>query len=104
GNKGSHKGKTRKLRKEVLFFNIKAPLSNVLCYHHPAVLPQKIPQGRGQRPWLHTREGLSVDEHSDRIITKELIGEYFVVVKKKFSMLTPGDIKGYTKAAFEQIN
>ena len=44
-----------------------------------------------ERPWLHTREGLSVDEHSDRIITKELIGEYFFAVKKKFSMLTPGD-------------
>ncbi len=57
-----------------------------------------------ERPWLHTREGLSVDEHSDRIITKELIGEFFAAVKKKFSMLTPGDIKGYTKAAFEQTN
>jgi len=34
---------------------------------------------------------------------KELIGEYFIAVKEKHRMLTPGDIEGYSKAMFEQI-
>lgn len=57
-----------------------------------------------EKPWLHTRDGLPVDAHSDRIIFKGLIGEYFIAVKEKFCMLTPGDIEGYSKAFFEQIN
>ncbi|HBR29084.1 MAG TPA: hypothetical protein DD734_04890 [Firmicutes bacterium] len=57
-----------------------------------------------ERPWLHTRDGLPVDVQSNRIISKELIGEYFVAVKEKFCMLTPGDIIEYSKSIFEQIN
>lgn len=57
-----------------------------------------------EKPWLHTRDGLPVDVHSNRIIPKKLIGEYFVAVKEKFRMLTPGDIEVYSKAIFEQIN
>mgnify|MGYP000854485270 FL=1 len=55
-------------------------------------------------PWLHTRNGLPANAHSDRIISKELIGNYFTAVKQKFCMLTPGDIENYSKAVFEQIN
>ncbi|MBP3040620.1 SocA family protein [Bacillaceae bacterium Marseille-Q3522] len=57
-----------------------------------------------EMPWLHTRNGLPMDAHSDRIISKELIGKYFMIVKEKFCMLTPGDIESYSKAIFEQIN
>ena len=57
-----------------------------------------------EKPWRHTRGDLPVDEHSDRIIPKELIGEYFVAVKEKYKMLTPGDIEAYSKAIFEEIN
>jgi len=57
-----------------------------------------------ERPWLHTRDGLPVDAQSDQIVSKEQIGKYFVAVKEKFRMLTPGDIEGYSKAIFEQIN
>jgi putative zinc finger/helix-turn-helix YgiT family protein len=57
-----------------------------------------------ETPWLHTRSGLSVDAHCDRIIGKELIGNYFMAVKAKFCMLTPGDIENYSKNIFEQIN
>jgi len=45
-----------------------------------------------------------VDAHYNRVIPKELIGKYFVAVKEKFNMLTPGDIEVYSKAIFEQIN
>lgn len=57
-----------------------------------------------EKPWLSTRDGLPVDAHSDRIIDKELIGEYFNAVKVKYSMLTPGDIESYSKVIFEQNN
>lgn len=57
-----------------------------------------------EKPWLNTRKGLSVYAHSDRIIDKELIGEYFKAVKEKHDMLTPGDIESYSKEFFQQIN
>jgi len=57
-----------------------------------------------EEPWRRTRGDLPVDAHSNRIIPKELIGEYFVAVKEKYCMLTPGDIEEYSKDLFEQIN
>ena len=57
-----------------------------------------------EEPWRRTRVGLPVDAHSNLVIPKELIGKYFVAVKEKFNMLTPGDIEVYSKAIFEQIN
>jgi len=57
-----------------------------------------------EKPWRHTRCGLPVDAHSNRIISKELLGEYFIAVKEKFCMLNPGDIGEYSQAIFEQIN
>ncbi len=55
-------------------------------------------------PWLKTRDGLPIDAHSNDIITKDLIGKYFCAVKKKFCMLTPGDIEVYVNKIFNQIN
>jgi len=40
---------------------------------------------------------------SDKIISKDLIGEYFSTVKRKYNMLSPADIKEYAKGKFEQI-
>jgi len=56
-----------------------------------------------EKPWLVTRGNLPVDEPSDKVISKELIGSYFTAVKKKYNMLNPGDIEEYSKAIFEQI-
>lgn len=33
-----------------------------------------------------------------------MVSEYFVDVKEKLCMLTPGDMKEYSKAVFDQIN
>ncbi|MFA5576911.1 MAG: type II TA system antitoxin MqsA family protein [Tissierellaceae bacterium] len=55
-------------------------------------------------PWLKTREGLSAEAHSNRIIDKELIGSYFVAIKGKYNMLKPSDIENYAKDLFKQIN
>ncbi|MCK9471899.1 MAG: DUF4065 domain-containing protein [Bacilli bacterium] len=57
-----------------------------------------------EEPWLRTRKGLSAEFHSERIIEKELIGEYFKAIKEKYNMLTPGDIESYSKERFKQIN
>lgn len=57
-----------------------------------------------ETPWLHTRDGLPVNMNSNRIISKELIGKYFLEVKEKFCMLNPGDIEAYSKDIFKKIN
>ena len=57
-----------------------------------------------EMPWLKTRGNLPADEHSDRIINKELIGEYFVAVKQKYDMQVPYDIENYSKVMFTRIS
>ena len=51
-------------------------------------------------PWLKTRGNLSAEAHSNRIISKETIGEYFTAVKHKYNMLVPDDIENYAKVMF----
>jgi putative zinc finger/helix-turn-helix YgiT family protein len=53
-----------------------------------------------ETPWLKTRGNLSADTHSERIITKKLIGEYFIAVKQKYDMLAPNDIATYAQSLF----
>ena len=55
-------------------------------------------------PWLNTRRDLPAAVASDRIIEKQLIGDYFLAVKKKYDMLEPSDIMNYSKRMFEKIN
>lgn len=57
-----------------------------------------------EEPWLKTREGLSAEAHSDRIIDRGLIGNYFIAIKEKYNMLTPSDIENYAQDLFKQIN
>ena len=56
-----------------------------------------------ETPWLKTRGNLTIDVQSNRIISKDLIAEYFNAVKVKYVMLTPNDISTYTKALFGQL-
>lgn len=53
-------------------------------------------------PWLKTRGKLSADAHSNRIIGKKIIGEYFIAVKQKYNMLTPNDIENYAQVMFNR--
>lgn len=55
-----------------------------------------------EMPWLKTRGNLLAEAHSNRIISKETIGEYFTAVKQKYNMLVPDDIENYTKVMFER--
>lgn len=55
-----------------------------------------------EMPWLKTRGNLPADAHSNRIISKELIGEYFIAVKQKYNMLVPDDVEHYTRVMFDR--
>lgn len=55
-----------------------------------------------EMPWIKTRCNLSADAHSNRIISKETIGEYFTAVKQKYNMLTPNDIENYAQVMFSR--
>ncbi len=56
-----------------------------------------------ETPWVSARLGISPEVSSDRIISKQAIGEYFTSVKDKYHMLTPVNIKDYTQNMFSQI-
>ena len=55
-----------------------------------------------EAPWLITRGDLPVNAPSDRIIPKDLIGEYFASVKEKYKMVNAGDIEVYAKDMFQK--
>ena len=55
-----------------------------------------------EMPWLKTRSNLPADAHSNRIISKEDIGEYFNAVKQKYNMLAPNDIENYAHIMFNR--
>jgi uncharacterized phage-associated protein len=55
-----------------------------------------------ETPWLKTRGNLPADAHSNQIISKKIIGEYFTAVKQKYNMLTPSDIEIYAQVMFNR--
>ncbi|UNC91299.1 type II TA system antitoxin MqsA family protein [Candidatus Contubernalis alkaliaceticus] len=55
-----------------------------------------------EMPWLKTRGNLPVEAQSNRIISKEMIAEYFTAVKQKYNMLVPDDVENYAKVMFER--
>lgn len=55
-----------------------------------------------EMPWLKTRGNLPADAPSNRIISKDIIGEYFTAVKQKYNMLTPNDIENYAQVMFSR--
>lgn len=56
-----------------------------------------------ETPWLSTRGDLPTWMLADRVIGKQLIGDYFKAVKEKNGMINPSDIGVYSKKMFEQI-
>jgi len=55
-----------------------------------------------EMPWLKTRGDLPAGVNSNRIISKETIGEYFSAVKQEYNMLTPADIENYARVMFSR--
>lgn len=78
---------------------IDSVIKNLCCYSGKIL--EKFTHS--ELPWLKTRGDLPILTASDRIIQKELIGDYFVAVKNKYNMLDPSDIEDYAKKMFEKI-
>ena len=72
-------------------------ISNVCCYSGK-ILERFT---HSESPWLTTRGDLPPTAHSDRVIEKQLIGDYFKKVKDKYAMLDPRDIKTYILDLFD---
>ncbi len=56
-----------------------------------------------ESPWLLTRGDLSKSQPSGKIISKNIIQDYFIKIKKKYNMVNPGDIKYYTNTMFNNL-
>ena len=53
-------------------------------------------------PWIKTRGNLPTDANSNRIISKDEIGKYFMDLKQKYNMLAPNDIESYVRIMFNR--
>lgn len=56
-----------------------------------------------ETPWISTRGNLPAEASTDRVIPKQIIGEYFSSVKDKYHMLTPVNIKDYAQDMFSKL-
>ena len=56
-----------------------------------------------ETPWLKARGNLLPDAPSNIPIPKEMIGEYFIEIKKRYNMLTPADIRIYFKRIIRAV-
>ena len=53
-----------------------------------------------EEPWILTRGNLKTNDSSNKIINKNIIGEYFTKIKEKYNMINPDDISEYAKSMF----
>lgn len=56
-----------------------------------------------ENPWLLARGDLPATVATDRVIEKNLIGDYFKAVKDKNNILTPSDIEIYSEKMFHKV-
>lgn len=56
-----------------------------------------------ETPWISTRGNLTAAASTDKVIPKQIIGEYFSSVKDKYCMLAPASIKDYMQDMFSKI-
>ncbi len=71
-----------------------------LCCYSGKVLERFT---HNEAPWLNARGDLSILAPSDRIISRDSIGEYFTAVKEKYNMVTPKDIRAYAQDMFQSL-
>ena len=53
-----------------------------------------------EEPWILTRGNLKTGDSSNKIISKNTIGEYFTKIKEKYNMINPDDIRQYAQDMF----
>lgn len=56
-----------------------------------------------ETPWISTRGNLPAEASTDKVIPKQIIGEYFYSVKDKYCMLNPTNIKDYAQDMLSKI-
>ncbi len=56
-----------------------------------------------ETPWISTRGNLPAEVSTDKVIPKQIIGTYFSLVKDKYRMLTPVNIKDYAQDMFSKL-
>jgi len=71
-----------------------------LCCYSGKILEQFT---HNETPWLSIRGDLPLSTHSEKVISKECIGEYFTSVKEKYNMVKPNDIRSYALDMFQSI-
>lgn len=74
-------------------------IRNVCCYSG------KILEAftHNESPWINTRGDLPDGAASDKIIDRQMIGNYFIKIKEKYGMNSPRDIQLYTKDMFANL-
>ena len=53
-----------------------------------------------EHPWMEARRGMTVDEKSNNIISKESIANYFSKIKENYNMIDLFDIEKYSEKQF----
>ena len=53
-----------------------------------------------EQPWMEARRGITVDEKSNNIISKDSIASYFSKIKKSYNMIDLFDIEKYSEKQF----
>ena len=78
----------------------KAVLDSVIQYF--CCYSGKVLEGftHSEAPWLITRGEIPNAAPSDRVIEKQLIGDYFCRIKEKYGMMSPADMRSYAAARF----
>lgn len=71
-------------------------IDNLCCYSGKIL--EKFTHN--ETPWLDARGDLPLNASSERVISKESIGNYFVAVKSKYNMMKPNDIHSYAISMF----
>lgn len=75
---------------------IDSVIKNICCYSGK-ILEMFT---HSESPWINTRGNLPEGASSDNVIDKQMIADFFVKIKEKYSMNTPRDIQLYTKDMF----
>jgi len=74
-------------------------IRNICCYSG------KILEAftHNESPWINTRGDLPDGAASDKIIDRQMIGNYFIKIKEQYGMNSPRDIQLYTKDMFANL-
>lgn len=74
-------------------------IKNICCYSGKTLETFT----HNESPWLDTRGDIPSGAPSEKIIEKNMIVDYFLLIKKKYEMNTPQDIRFYTKEMFANL-